>query len=137
MSSITWNSFNKKTRLWRVKSSKYLFSHKALAKVFRAKLMESLVDNKLQVPANCPEKWVVDCKNVGNGNKALIYLGKYLYKGVIQEHLNAIFNFTLTPFISVFCYRSACTSLSDLQADTADSVLSLPFTEMIERTFRS
>jgi ssDNA-binding Zn-finger/Zn-ribbon topoisomerase 1 len=78
-------SINKKTRLWRVKSSKYLFSHKALAKVFRAKLMESLVDNKLRVPANCPEKWVVDCKNVGNGNKALIYLGKYLYKGVIQE----------------------------------------------------
>ncbi len=32
-----------------------------------------------------PNLWVVDCKNVGNGDKALIYLGKYLYKGVIQE----------------------------------------------------
>jgi len=40
---------------------------------------------KLQVPKNCPEKWVVDCKNVGNGDKALIYLGRYLYRGVIQE----------------------------------------------------
>jgi hypothetical protein len=28
---------------------------------------------------------VVDCKEVGNGDKAIIYLGKYLYKGIIQE----------------------------------------------------
>jgi Putative transposase/Transposase zinc-binding domain len=76
---------NKKTGLWRVKSSKYLFTHKALAKIFRAKLLKVLVDNNLRVPKDCQKKWVVDCKNVGNGNKALIYLGRYLYKGVIQE----------------------------------------------------
>ena len=74
-----------KTGLWRVKSGKYIFSHKALAKVFRAKLLKELVKNNLQVPKDCPNTWVVDCKNVGNGDKALIYLGKYLYKGVIQE----------------------------------------------------
>jgi len=28
---------------------------------------------------------VVDCKAVGNGHKALVYLGRYLYRGVIQE----------------------------------------------------
>jgi len=82
---IPGGSINKKTGLWRVKSGKYLFNHKALAKVFRAKLLKEMVDNKLQVPKNCPGKWVVDCKNVGNGDKALIYLGRYLYKGVIQE----------------------------------------------------
>lgn len=32
-----------------------------------------------------PEEWVVDCKHVGRGNKALTYLGKYLYRGVLQE----------------------------------------------------
>ena len=32
-----------------------------------------------------PEAWVVDCKSVGSGEKALVYLGRYLYKGVIQE----------------------------------------------------
>jgi hypothetical protein len=41
--------------------------------------------HKLQIPANTPQEWVVDCKNVGKGDKALIYLGRYLYKGVIQE----------------------------------------------------
>ena len=78
-------SLNPETRLWRVKSGQYLFSHRALAQVFRAKLLKLMVDRHLQVPPNCPDKWVVDCKNVGNGNKALIYLGRYLYKGVIQE----------------------------------------------------
>ena len=28
---------------------------------------------------------MVDCKAVGNGQKALVYLGRYLYRGVIQE----------------------------------------------------
>ncbi len=78
-------SINKKTRLWRVKTGKYIFCHKALAKVFRAKLLKAIVDHNLQVPKKCPKKWMVGCKNVGNGDKALIYLGKYLYKGVIQE----------------------------------------------------
>lgn len=78
-------SINRKTKVWRVKSGKYLFNHKALAKVLRAKLLKTMVDNNLYVPNNCPKKWVVDCKNVGKGDKALIYPGKYLYKGVIQE----------------------------------------------------
>jgi len=78
-------SINTKTGLWRVNSSDYLFSHKALAKVFRAKLLEVIVAQKMRVPKDCPKQWVVDCKNVGNGDKALMYLGKYLYRGVIQE----------------------------------------------------
>ena len=78
-------SIHNKYGLWRVKSGKYIFNHKALAKVFRAKLLKSFVDHHLQVPKDCPRKWVVDCKNVGNGDKALIYLGRYLYKGVIQQ----------------------------------------------------
>ena len=28
---------------------------------------------------------MVDCKSVGSGEKALIYLGRYLYRGVIRE----------------------------------------------------
>lgn len=78
-------SIEQKTGLWRRKRGKYIFSHKALAKVFRAKLLEAIVGSGLSVPVNCPGKWVVDCKDVGRGDKALIYLGKYLYKGVIQE----------------------------------------------------
>lgn len=78
-------SINTKTGLWRVKSSGYIFSHKALAQVFRAKILQSIVDNDLRVPKDYPKQWVVDCKDVGNGDKAIIYLGRYLYRGVIRE----------------------------------------------------
>ena len=76
--------------LWRTlrKSAKgdgYLFNHKALAKVFRAKLLAAVVELGLQLPPNVPDAWVVDCKSVGDGQKALVYLGRYLYRGVIQE----------------------------------------------------
>ncbi len=32
-----------------------------------------------------PEEWVVHCKAVGSGQKALVYLGRYLYRGVLPE----------------------------------------------------
>ena len=78
-------SIDMKTGLWKEKPGKYLFSHKALAKVFRAKLLQTLVENNLPVPHDCPTQWVVDCKDAGNGQKALVYLGRYLYRGVIRE----------------------------------------------------
>ncbi len=63
----------------------YLFNHKALAKVFRAKLLASIEAAGLTLPDHYPMTWVVDCKSVGTGEKALIYLGRYLYRGVIAE----------------------------------------------------
>jgi hypothetical protein len=38
-----------------------------------------------RVTARLPDAWVVDCKHVGNGDKALRYLGRYLYRGVLPE----------------------------------------------------
>ena len=76
---------DKSNKLWRTKKGKYLFNHKALAKVFRAKMLSCLAREKLSCPPSTPEKWVVDCQSVGSGKKALIYLGRYLYRGVIRE----------------------------------------------------
>ena len=77
-------SLDARSRRWRTKSG-YLFSHKALAKVFRAKLLAALAQAGLHPAEPLPGKWVVDCKRVGNGEKALVYLGRYLYRGVIRE----------------------------------------------------
>ena len=63
----------------------YLFNHKALASVFRAKLLAGLKVAGLTLPNRYPTEWVVDCKSVGSGEPALIYLGRYLYRGVIRE----------------------------------------------------
>ena len=53
-------------RLWRVKRSltkgtHYLFNHTALAKVFRAKLLQAIAGAGLVLPCAVPEQWVVDC----------------------------------------------------------------------------
>lgn len=78
-------AFDKKRRLWRNKDGGYLFNHTALAKVFRAKVLEGIKQAGLKLPSAYPTDWVVDCKEVGSGQQALIYLGRYLYRGVIQE----------------------------------------------------
>jgi hypothetical protein len=77
-------------RQWRTKRPRkarrgYLFNQQALAKVFRAKMLAGIEAAGLNLPPRYPGKWVVDCKSVGSGAKALIYLGRYLYRGVIAE----------------------------------------------------
>jgi hypothetical protein len=67
------------------KKKRYLFNHKALAKVFRAKMLAGIEAAGLALPSRHPPTWVVDCKAVGGGEKALVYLGRYLYRGVIRE----------------------------------------------------
>ena len=78
-------TIDKSKRLWAKKTGKYLFNQKALAKVFRAKMLEALANKNLKLPSCYPKEWVVDCSPVGKGNKALVYLGQYLYRGVISE----------------------------------------------------
>ena len=79
-----------KGKRWRTKrpgkgKKGYLFNHEALATVFRAKLLAGIAAAGLTLPGHYPATGVVDCKSVGTGEKALIYLGRYLYRGVIRE----------------------------------------------------
>jgi hypothetical protein len=78
-------AFDARQRLWRNKDSGYLFNEKALAKVFRAKMLDGIKQAGLKLPEQYPEEWVVHCKAVGSGDKALVYLGRYLYRGVLPE----------------------------------------------------
>ncbi len=72
-------------RQWKKLRGKYLFNEFALAKVFRARMLEALRQLNLPLPESVPGKWVVDCANVGKGEPALKYLSRYLYRGVINE----------------------------------------------------
>lgn len=78
-----------KRRRWRQKrrgsNGTYLFNAKAMARVFRAKMLAALAAAGIPLPARHPREWVAHCKAVGSGEKALIYLGRYLYRGVIRE----------------------------------------------------
>ncbi len=76
---------NPKTGRWNQKR-RYLFNQANLATVFRAKLLQRLRELGLRLPPDLPKKWVAHCECVGDGEKALGYLARYLYRGVLSEH---------------------------------------------------
>ncbi|WP_035258999.1 IS91 family transposase [Desulfatirhabdium butyrativorans] len=82
---VPGGGIDQKRRQWKKKKSTYLFNIKAMAKVFRARFLESLNDAKFPIPATVPRQWVIDCCHVGKGISALKYLSRYLYHGVIRE----------------------------------------------------
>ncbi len=126
-------------RLWRTKGGKtpknkagYLFNHKALAKVFRAKLLEAITHEGLVLPAQYPETWVVDCKSVGSGEKALVYLGRYLYRGVIQEKdIVACRDGKVT-----FRYQNSKTGQTEHRTVTGEKFLWLVLRHVLPKGFR-
>jgi hypothetical protein len=71
---------------WKKKKGDYLFNEFALATVFRARFLEALNRFELFAPNRVPVEWVVDCAYSGNGQPALKYLSRYLYRGVISEN---------------------------------------------------
>ncbi|MFO0029918.1 MAG: transposase [Pseudomonadota bacterium] len=83
---VPGGGIDEKRRCWRALRGRYLFNAFALARVFRAKLLHALTDAGLSLPIGLPNRWVVDCRNVGRGEPALEYLSRYLYRGVIREH---------------------------------------------------
>ncbi len=122
---------------WRTKrggkaKSGYLFNHKALAKVFRAKMLAGIEAAGLKLPARYPTAWVVDCKSVGGGEKALIYLGRYLYRGVIAEKdIVAIANRQVS-----FRYRNAKTGRMERRTVPGADFLWLVLQHVLPKGFR-
>ena len=78
-------SLDKHRGLWRKKSGHYLFNADNLARVFRGKFICAMVQAGYRLPFNTPPEWNADCEHVGRGDKALTYLARYLYRGVIKE----------------------------------------------------
>jgi len=77
---------NHQRRQWKKLRGKYLFNEFALAKVFRARVLESIQTAGLALPDGLPAQWVADCAHVGRGLPALKYLSRYLYRGVMSEN---------------------------------------------------
>ena len=110
----------------------YLFNHHALAKVFRAKLLAALEATGLTLPRRYPETWVVDCKSVGSGEKALVYLGRYLYRGVIREKdIVACSATTVT-----FSYQNAKTGRTERRTVAGADFLWLVLQHVLPKGFR-
>ncbi len=82
---VPGGGFDRRRRQWKKVKGKFLFNEFALAKVFRARVIDALNQAGLPIPVGVPTKWVVDCKHVGHGKPALKYLSRYLYRGVISD----------------------------------------------------
>nr|VFK25060.1 MAG: Putative transposase [Candidatus Kentron sp. MB]VFK29802.1 MAG: Putative transposase [Candidatus Kentron sp. MB]VFK74950.1 MAG: Putative transposase [Candidatus Kentron sp. MB] len=80
-------AIDKEKKQWRTKEE-YLFSDRALAKVFRAKMLEAITDEELILPERHPKKWVVHGKFVvGTGDKALILSWSLPLSGQLPDML--------------------------------------------------
>ncbi len=73
-----------RAKLWKRVRGEYLFPGSNLAAVFRGKLYHEIEARELEMPTCVPKEWIVDCRHVGRGEKALEYLSRYLYRGVIS-----------------------------------------------------
>lgn len=131
---IPAGAIDQEKRLWRTKKGKkpFLFKHKALAKVFRAKMLEAITQAGFALPAKHPEQWVVDCNHVGSGETALVYLGRYLYRGVIQEKdIIACENGNVT-----FRYQNSKTKQFESRTVTGEAFLWLLLQHVLPKGFR-
>jgi len=82
---IPAGAIDMKRRVWREKRGKFLFAQKALANVFRARMLKRLSTLSLLPRQKLASSWIVDCRQVGTGLPALKYLSRYLYRGVMGE----------------------------------------------------
>ena len=88
---VASGSYEPTKNVWLKGKTGYLFNEFALAKVWRARMLEGITQHEsLNLPTwgdkPLPTKWVVDCKKVGYGLPALKYLSRYLYRGVLSDH---------------------------------------------------
>jgi len=83
---VPGGAIDAKKRFWKQKGANFLARGTALATAFRKRLLRRLAKKGWEIPpkARCG-KWVVNCKRAGSGEPALVYLSRYLYRGVISE----------------------------------------------------
>ncbi|MCG3157229.1 MAG: hypothetical protein DKINENOH_03861 [bacterium] len=75
---------------WLPVRGKFLVPVKALSKIFRAKFRDALKQQKTELfrqvpPETWKKDWVVDCRPVGSGERALKYLAPYIFRVAISN----------------------------------------------------
>lgn len=119
-------------RAWQSLSEQYLINEFALATVFRGIFLRLLFEHGLPLPYGIPKQWVTDVRNVGRGEKALKYLSRYLYRGVISENdILVDSNNKVT-----FRYRESQTQQLRTKTLAAETFLWKLLTHVLPRGFR-
>lgn len=123
---------NPRRKQWKKLRGRYLFNEFALAKVFRARVLQSIPEAGLILPARLPERWVADCTHVGKGLPALQYLSRYLYRGVLSEQ-----NLVADDGTHVtFRYQDNQSGATKTRRMTGEAFLWLLFQHVLPKGFR-
>jgi rubrerythrin len=81
---VPGGGLNKDGDKWIASGTAFFVPAKPLGKIFRAKFIALLKKEGLDVPAVVWDPdWVVDCRHVGNGKRALKYLAQYVFRVAI------------------------------------------------------
>lgn len=118
---------------WKKKRWKFLFPEKALASVFREKLLRLFARKEIPFPKSASTKrWVVNCRMVGTGAPALEYLSRYLYRGIISER-SIIRN---EDGRVTFRYRENKSGAWKTRTESGEDFLRLVFQHVLPKGFR-
>ena len=83
---IPGGGLNRKGNRWKKANPRFLVWVKNLSRIFRGKFLAILIEKGVNFPRVLTQiDWVVHCKPVGSGERALEYLARYLYRGVVRE----------------------------------------------------
>lgn len=83
---IPGGGLNRKGNRWKKANPRFLVWVKNLSRIFRGKFLAILIEKGVNFPRVLTQiNWVVHCKPVGSGERALEYLARYLYRGVVCE----------------------------------------------------
>lgn len=118
-------------REWRKLRGDYLFNGRALAAAFRGALLKALENAGLR-PGRTPEKWIVHCEKVGQGEQALAYLARYLYRGVIGNRQLLEDDGTHITFR----YRDSKTRQWHTRRETGEDFIRLVLQHVLPKGFR-
>jgi len=116
---------------WKTLSKRYLFNGRALAKVFRARLLAALRTAGFAPPMT-PKQWVVQCQSIRRGLPALQYLSRYLYRGVISDK-NILRNDGETV---TFQYRDSKTGKMKTRSLRGEEFMALVLQHTLPKGFR-
>jgi hypothetical protein len=123
---------DKRRKQWKKFKGKYLFNEFALAKVFRARFLQAMMQKGFFIPPKTPKEWVVNCIHAGKGLPALKYLSRYLYRGVIGEN-NIISN---DKGLVTFQYTDSETGSTEYRMLKGEDFLYLVFRHVLPKGFR-
>ncbi|PCJ35820.1 MAG: hypothetical protein COA99_13645 [Moraxellaceae bacterium] len=73
-------------KAWQALPQDFIVNEFALARIFRGIFLRMVFEQSISIPSGIPKQWVSNIRNVGRGKKALQYLSRYLYRGVISEN---------------------------------------------------